>query len=95
MAKKIDTHAHLGECCVFGLYATEEDMIRRMDESGVDATIVQPYPGAKDYVKKHDEIERLCVAHHGKSSGGGHGHDLHHGLTLQENSSIRWSPSNE
>jgi uncharacterized protein len=71
MAKKIDTHAHLGECCVFGLYATEEDMIRRMDESGVDATIVQPYPGAKDYVKKHDEIERLCLAHHGKSSGGG------------------------
>jgi hypothetical protein len=40
MPKVIDTHAHLGECCVFGLYSTEEEMIRRMDECGVDATIV-------------------------------------------------------
>src|SRR6202012_4283295 len=69
MTKKIDTHAHLGECCVFGLYATEEDMIRRMDESGVDATIVQPYPGAKDYVKRHDEIAELCAKYPGRFFG--------------------------
>ena len=69
MTKKIDTHAHLGECCVFGLFATEEDMMRRMDESGVDATIVQPYPGAKDYVKRHDEIARLCAKHPGRFFG--------------------------
>ena len=47
MPKVIDTHAHLGECCVFGLYSTEEEMIRRMDGCGVDATIVQPYPGQR------------------------------------------------
>ena len=69
MTKKIDTHAHLGECCVFGLYATEEDMIRRMDESNVDATIVQPYPGAKDYVKRHDEIAELCAKYPGRFFG--------------------------
>ncbi len=46
MTKRIDTHAHLGECCVFGLLSTEEDMLRRMEECNVDATIVQPYPGA-------------------------------------------------
>jgi predicted TIM-barrel fold metal-dependent hydrolase len=69
MTKKIDTHAHLGECCVFGLYATEQDMIRRMDESGVDATIVQPYPGAKDYVKRHDEIAELCAKYPGRFFG--------------------------
>jgi hypothetical protein len=69
MTKKIDTHAHLGECCVFGLYATEEDMIRRMDESKVDATIVQPYPGAKDYVKRHDEIAELCAKYPGRFFG--------------------------
>jgi hypothetical protein len=46
MTKRIDTHAHLGECCVFGLLSTEEDMLRRMEECKVDATIVQPYPGA-------------------------------------------------
>ncbi len=69
MRKVIDTHAHLGECCVFGLYATEEDIIRRMDESGVDATIVQPYPGAKDYSKRHDEIAKLCAKYPGRFFG--------------------------
>jgi uncharacterized protein len=42
MNKIIDTRAHLGEYCVFGLYSTEEEMIRRQDECGVNATIVQP-----------------------------------------------------
>jgi predicted TIM-barrel fold metal-dependent hydrolase len=69
MPKVIDTHAHLGECCVFGLYSTEEEMIRRMDECGVDATIVQPYPGAKDYVKRHDEIAALCAKYPGRFFG--------------------------
>ena len=36
MPKVIDTHAHLGECCVFGLYGTEEDMIRRMESDAVE-----------------------------------------------------------
>jgi uncharacterized protein len=69
MPKKIDTHAHLGECCVFGLYATEEDMIRRMDECGVDATIVQPYPGEKEYTRTHDEIAELCAKYPGRFFG--------------------------
>jgi predicted TIM-barrel fold metal-dependent hydrolase len=69
MPKVIDTHAHLGECCVFGLYGTEEDMIRRMDECGVDATIVQPFPGARDYVHRHDEIAELCAKHPGRFFG--------------------------
>ncbi len=67
--KVIDTHAHLGECCVFGLYSTEEEMIRRMEECGVDATIVQPYPGAKDYLRRHDEIAELCAKHPGRFFG--------------------------
>jgi uncharacterized protein len=68
-AKIIDTHAHLGECCVFGLYSTEEEMLRRQDECGVDATIVQPYPGAKDYTKRHNEIATLCAKHPGRFLG--------------------------
>jgi len=52
MPEVIDTHAHLGECCVFGPYSTEEEMIRRMDECGVDATIVQPLPRSKGLRKK-------------------------------------------
>ena len=69
MAKVIDTHAHLGECCVFGLFSTEEEMIARQDECGVDATIVQPYPGAKDYLKRHDEIADLCARNKGRFFG--------------------------
>jgi predicted TIM-barrel fold metal-dependent hydrolase len=69
MAKVIDTHAHLGECCVFGLYSTVEEMLRRQDECGVDATIVQPYPGAKDYVVRHDEIAELCAKYPGRFYG--------------------------
>ena len=62
MAKVIDTHAHLGECCDFGLLATEEEMFRRMDKNGVDdATIVQPNPDTKDFLTAHDEIADLCV----------------------------------
>jgi uncharacterized protein len=69
MTKKIDAHAHLGECCVFGLLSTEEDMLRRMEESGVDATIVQPYPGATAASKTHDRIADLCARHPGRFFG--------------------------
>lgn len=69
MNKVIDTHAHLGECCVFGLVSTEEDMMRRMDECKVDATIVQPYPGAKRAAEVHDRIAALCAKHPGRFFG--------------------------
>lgn len=69
MTRVIDTHAHLGECCVFGALSTEQDLIRRMDENGVDATIVQPYPGAKDFFKRHNEIAALCEKYPGRFFG--------------------------
>jgi len=69
MAKRIDTHAHLGECCVFGLLSTEEEMLRRMEECNIDATIVQPYPGAKEAKKTHDQIADLCARHPGRFFG--------------------------
>lgn len=67
--KVIDTHAHLGECCVFGLESTEEELLRRMDENGIDATIVQPYPGAKWAPETHDRIAELCAKHPGRFFG--------------------------
>ncbi len=69
MAKVIDAHAHLGECCVFGLLSTEEEMLRRMEECGVDATIVQPYPGAKNACQTHDRIAEMCARHPGRFFG--------------------------
>jgi predicted TIM-barrel fold metal-dependent hydrolase len=67
--KVVDAHAHLGECCVFGLLSTEEQLVRRMDESGIDATIVQPYPGAKNAAETHDRIAEMCVKHPGRFFG--------------------------
>jgi predicted TIM-barrel fold metal-dependent hydrolase len=69
MAKIIDAHAHLGECCVFGLNNKESDLIRTMDENKIDAAIVQPYPGARNAVKAHDEIAELCHKYPGRSFG--------------------------
>jgi predicted TIM-barrel fold metal-dependent hydrolase len=67
--KVIDAHAHLGECCVFGLLSTEEELLRRMDECGVDASIVQPFPGAKQPAQTHDRIAELCEKHPGRFFG--------------------------
>jgi uncharacterized protein len=69
MAKIIDAHAHLGNCCVFGLNNKENDLIRRMDENRIDAAIVQPYPGAGDAVKAHDQIAELCLKYPGRFYG--------------------------
>lgn len=67
--KVVDTHAHLGECCVFGLVSTEEELLRRMDENEIDATIVQPYPGVKEAVQTHDRIAELCAKYPGRFFG--------------------------
>jgi uncharacterized protein len=67
--KMVDAHAHFGECCVFGLASTEEELLRRMDESGIDATVVQPYPGAKEAARAHDRIAALCEKHPGRFFG--------------------------
>lgn len=67
--KVIDAHAHLGECCVFGLLSTEEELVRRMDECGIDASIVQPFPGSRQAAKTHDRIAELCEKHPGRFFG--------------------------
>jgi len=67
--KVIDAHAHLGECCVFGLLSTEEELVRRMDECGIDASIVQPFPGCRQAAKTHDRIAELCEKHPGRFFG--------------------------
>ena len=64
--KVIDTHAHLGGCCVFDANTTEEDLVRRIDEGGVDTTIVQPFPGATEAAKAHDKIANLCARYPGR-----------------------------
>jgi hypothetical protein len=68
-SKVVDAHAHLGECRVFGLQSQEAELVRAMDENGIDATIVQPFPGAVDPVQAHDRIAALCARYPGRFFG--------------------------
>ncbi|MGH8952700.1 MAG: amidohydrolase family protein [Acidimicrobiia bacterium] len=55
----IDAHVHLGTCRVFGRDMRREDVLGSMESSGVSLSIVQPYPGAPDAAKVHDDIAAL------------------------------------
>jgi predicted TIM-barrel fold metal-dependent hydrolase len=61
----IDTHVHLGTCRVFGRDQHADTVLASMDENGVALSIVQPYPGAPDARRVHDDIAELR-----ESSGG-------------------------
>ncbi|MET1160891.1 MAG: amidohydrolase family protein [Thermoprotei archaeon] len=67
--KIIDTHMHLGECRIFGLKITKQQILDYLREYNVSAVIVQPFPGAPDPVKVHDEIHELNRETGGKVYG--------------------------
>jgi len=63
--KILDAHSHIGKCRVFDLDMTEEDFIKNMDANGIDAAIVQPFPGAdpQPLVEIPDRITKLAEKH--------------------------------
>jgi len=63
--KILDAHSHIGKCRVFDLNVTEEDLIKNMDAKGIDAAVVQPFPGADPQppVDVHDRIAKLAGKH--------------------------------
>jgi predicted TIM-barrel fold metal-dependent hydrolase len=65
----IDSHAHLGSCRVFDATITADELMRTMDENGVDASIVLPLPGAPDCPAAHDAIAALASKHPGRIYG--------------------------
>jgi hypothetical protein len=69
--KILDAHAHIGSCRVFDLDVTEEQLIKNMNEKGVDAAIVQPFPGAfpQPPVQVHDRIAKLSEQNPGRVFG--------------------------
>jgi predicted TIM-barrel fold metal-dependent hydrolase len=67
--KIIDAHMHLGECRVFDINLTEEDLLRGLDENGIETAIVQPFPGCKDFRATHDRIATLVAKHPGRIYG--------------------------
>lgn len=67
--KVIDAHAHLGSCRVFDLNVDAQDLLRGMDENGVEAAIVMPFPGAPNAPATHDAIAELAQAQPGRIYG--------------------------
>ncbi len=67
--KIIDSHLHLGDCRVFGCNISEEQLLDAMDKYGVDAAVVQPYPGATDEEDVHNRIYELTKKHKGRIYG--------------------------
>jgi predicted TIM-barrel fold metal-dependent hydrolase len=67
--KVIDTHYHLGDCRVFSLNAEEDAILAAMEQNGVDAAVVQPFPGASDPRAVHDRIAALARRQPGRVYG--------------------------
>lgn len=65
----IDAHAHIGDCRVFDMNVSEKEFLAAMEESGVHAVILQPFPGASDYIAVHDQIYRMSKEMPGKIYG--------------------------
>lgn len=65
----VDAHQHLGGCRVFDLDQTEEDLIAGMDQNGINAAVVLPFPGAPDAVAVHNRIAELSRLHPGRIFG--------------------------
>jgi len=65
----IDIHVHLGTCRVFDQNVKERDILKAMDDNNIKASIVQPFPGAPNPRKIHDQIAELASAHPGRIFG--------------------------
>lgn len=67
--KIIDAHIHLGDCRVFDMNITEDQLMEAIENAGIDAAIVQPFPGANDCKEVHDRIYQLSKKYPGKIFG--------------------------
>lgn len=65
----IDAHAHLGTCRVFQADQRPDGLLRAMDAAGVDAAVVQPFPGSPDARSDHDMIAQTAADHPGRLFG--------------------------
>jgi predicted TIM-barrel fold metal-dependent hydrolase len=60
---------HLGECRVFGINISEEELLRGLDQNGIEKVIVQPFPGCEDFRATHDRIANFATKHPGRVYG--------------------------
>jgi uncharacterized protein len=58
-----DTHTHVGTARHSGRRCSAGELLGRMDQAGVDRSLVIPFPVVEDYREAHDEIGRAVRAH--------------------------------
>lgn len=64
-----DTHTHLGSARHSGRELHMDEMLARMDRSGIDRSLLIPFPVVEDYRAAHDEIARAVKAHPDRFAG--------------------------
>lgn len=64
-----DTHTHIGYGLHHGRRTTAGELLRAMDEFGVDRSLVIPFPVVEDHRAAHDEIARAVKAHPDRFAG--------------------------
>lgn len=59
----VDTHTHMGTARHSGRSATADDLLRGMDEQGVDRALAIPFPVVEDWRREHELIGAAVRAH--------------------------------
>ena len=65
----VDAHTHVGVERLYNIVMKSDDLLRTMDQNGIDKALVQPQAGAPDIMQNHEEIAELCRKHPGRIYG--------------------------
>ena len=65
----VDAHVHLGKCRLFGIDYSPSDVLDSMDANGVDASVVQPVPGADNIEALHEQTAEMAAKNKGRIYG--------------------------
>lgn len=69
MAEIIDAHTHLGTCRVFDMEQSKDILFQEQQKWGINASVMQPFPGAPNPKEVHDTIAKLSKDNPGKVYG--------------------------
>ena len=65
----VDAHTHIGIERLYNIVMKPEDLLRTMEQNGVEKALVQPQAGAPDIIRNHEEVAELCRKHPGRIYG--------------------------
>jgi predicted TIM-barrel fold metal-dependent hydrolase len=64
-----DTHAHIGEARHSGRQQSAETLLKAMDRTGIDRSMLIPFPVVEDYRRQHDLIAAAVRSYPDRFSG--------------------------